>query len=155
MMRAVAQIGIGRRQSEGQEGGQNVCGSSFPLFSVQFLSQGELRCRKLIRNRKGQGLVEYALIIAGVTLIAAVGISVFGHKVSDLIAAVAAILPGAHTDDNGPIVSGQFDRNDRLTRTAAITIDAATIASSIERQDRLGRTSLAQPTVPKTASMAW
>ena len=27
--------------------------------------------RKLIRNRKGQGLVEYALIIAGVTLVPA------------------------------------------------------------------------------------
>ena len=64
--------------------------------------------RKLIRNRKGQGLVEYALIIAGVTLIAAVGISVFGHKVSDMIDAVAVILPGAHTGDNGPIQSGHL-----------------------------------------------
>ncbi len=62
---------------------------------------------RLIRNRKGQGLVEYALIIAGVTLIAAVGISIFGHKVSDMINAVAVVLPGAHADDNGPIVSGK------------------------------------------------
>jgi Flp pilus assembly pilin Flp len=66
--------------------------------------------RKLIRNRnrKGQGLVEYALIIAGVTLIAAVGISLFGHKVSDMIDAVAVVLPGAHTGDNGPIQSGHL-----------------------------------------------
>ena len=64
--------------------------------------------RKLIRNRKGQGLVEYGLIIAGVALMAAVGISVFGHKVSDMISAVAVILPGAHTGDNGPIVSGHL-----------------------------------------------
>ena len=60
------------------------------------------------RNRKGQGLVEYALIIAGVALIAAVGISVFGHKVSDMIDAVAVILPGADTGDNGPISSGHL-----------------------------------------------
>ncbi len=49
--------------------------------------------RKLIRNRKGQGLVEYALIIAGVALIGIVGITMFGHKVADLIGTVAYILP--------------------------------------------------------------
>jgi len=64
--------------------------------------------RKLIRNRKGQGLVEYALIIAGVALICIVGISMFGHKVADLIGTVAAVLPGAHTDDNGAIISGHL-----------------------------------------------
>jgi pilus assembly protein Flp/PilA len=64
--------------------------------------------RKLIRNRKGQGLVEYALIIAGVALIAAVAISLFGHKVSDMIGAVATVLPGAHQGDNGPILSGHL-----------------------------------------------
>ena len=64
--------------------------------------------RKLIRNRKGQGLVEYALIIAGVALISIVGISMFGHKVSDLIGTVAAILPGGHTDDQGPIIAGHL-----------------------------------------------
>ncbi len=52
--------------------------------------------RKLIRNRKGQGMVEYALIIAGVALIAIVGITMFGHKVADLIGTVAAVLPGAY-----------------------------------------------------------
>ena len=62
---------------------------------------------KLIRNRKGQGLVEYALIIAGVVLICAVGMSIFGHKVSDMINAVSIVLPGAHADDNGPIISGR------------------------------------------------
>ena len=64
--------------------------------------------KKLIRNRKGQGLVEYALIIAGVALICAVGISIFGHKVSDMISATAVVLPGAHNDDNAPIVSGKL-----------------------------------------------
>jgi pilus assembly protein Flp/PilA len=64
--------------------------------------------KKLIRNRKGQGLVEYALIIAGVTLICAVGISIFGHKVAGLIDTVAVILPGAHTECNGPITDGQL-----------------------------------------------
>jgi Flp pilus assembly pilin Flp len=68
--------------------------------------------RKLIRNRKGQGLVEYALIIAGVALIGIVGITMFGHKVADLIGTVAMILPGAHTDDNAPIVAGHLIETD-------------------------------------------
>ena len=64
--------------------------------------------RKMFRNKKGQGLVEYGLIIAGVALICAAAISMFGHKTNDLIAAVAAVLPGAHSDDNAPIVSGKL-----------------------------------------------
>lgn len=64
--------------------------------------------RKMFRNKKGQGLVEYGLIIAGVALVAAAAISIFGHKTTDLIAAVAAVLPGAHSDGNAPIVSGRL-----------------------------------------------
>ena len=64
--------------------------------------------RKLIRNRKGQGLVEYALIIAGVALICAAAIAIFGHKVNDMIAGTAAVLPGAHAEDNAPIYSGSI-----------------------------------------------
>jgi len=51
-------------------------------------------------------IVEYGLIIAGVALVHAAAISMFGHKTSDLVAATAAVLPGAHSDDNGPIVLG-------------------------------------------------
>jgi Flp pilus assembly pilin Flp len=85
--------------------------------------------KKLIRNRKGQGLVEYGLIIAGVALICAVGISVFGHKVSDMISATAVILPGAHAGDNGPIVSGHLiETTDG--GSGPITVDAAAIAGA-------------------------
>jgi Flp pilus assembly pilin Flp len=87
--------------------------------------------RKILRNRskdrKGQGLVEYALIIAGVALIAVVGISMFGHKVADLIGTVAAILPGAHTDDNGPITAGHLIET--TTVNGAIAVDVNTIAA--------------------------
>ena len=64
--------------------------------------------KKLFRSRKGAALIEYGLLIAGVALISAVGVSVFGHKTSDLISTVAAVIPGAHTDDNNPIVSGKL-----------------------------------------------
>src|SRR5436309_3309997 len=63
--------------------------------------------RRLKSNSKGAALVEYALIIAGVALIGAAAVSVFGHKVTDMLATAAAVLPGAHADDNAPIVSGK------------------------------------------------
>jgi hypothetical protein len=53
-------------------------------------------------------MVEYALLVAGVALIGAASTSIFGHKTNDMIAMTAAVLPGAHADDNGPINSGKI-----------------------------------------------
>src|SRR5260370_15545040 len=64
--------------------------------------------KKLFKNRRGAALVEYGLLIAGVALISAAAVSLFGHKTSDLIGMTAAILPGAHFNDNGPIMSGHL-----------------------------------------------
>ena len=64
--------------------------------------------RKLFKNKRGAALVEYALLIAGVALIASAAVSLFGHKTSDMIGTMAAVMPGAHTDDNGPIISGKL-----------------------------------------------
>ena len=66
------------------------------------------RFLRLPRGNKGQGLVEYALLVAGVALVAVVGVSVLGSKTSDLIATVAAVMPGAQPADNGPIQSGSL-----------------------------------------------
>ncbi|MDA7864864.1 class III signal peptide-containing protein [bacterium] len=74
--------------------------------------------RKFFSNKKGQGLVEYGLIIAGVALVCAAAISLFGHKTADLVAATAAILPGSHADDNGAIVTGKLIETS-LTGTGA------------------------------------
>jgi len=59
-------------------------------------------------TQKGAALVEYGLLIAGVALIAAVSVSIFGNKTADLIAAVATVLPGSSGTDNLPIVNGQL-----------------------------------------------
>src|SRR5436305_224503 len=87
-------------------------------------------------KRKGQGLVEYALLIAGVALICAAAISIFGHKVNHLIAAVAVILPGAHTDDNNPIFGGQLIET-TVGANGAIQVDTAGILAN-SGTDRLG-----------------
>ena len=86
--------------------------------------------RKFLSNKKGQGLVEYGLIIAGVALICAAAVSVFGHKTSDLIAAVATILPGAHDDDNGPMTSGKLIETTEAAAGVGITLDTVAIATN-------------------------
>ncbi len=66
-----------------------------------------MNLRRLLGEKKGAALVEYALIVAGVALIGAAAVSVFGHKTSDMLATATAVLPGAHAEDNAPIVSGK------------------------------------------------
>lgn len=94
--------------------------------------------RNMLRNKRGQGLVEYGLIIAGVALICAAAISVFGHKTNDLISAVTTILPGAHDDDNAPIVSGKLIETEVNANTGGIQVDVATIAGANNETPRLG-----------------
>lgn len=60
------------------------------------------------RNRRGQGLVEYIIIVAAVAMISLVAVSVFGHKVADQYAIGAGMLPGAHAEDNDPVATGSF-----------------------------------------------
>jgi pilus assembly protein Flp/PilA len=66
------------------------------------------KSRSVLKSRKGQGLVEYGILVGGVALVCLVAVAILGHKSNDLMSAVAASLPGAHADDNGPIVSGKL-----------------------------------------------
>jgi hypothetical protein len=60
------------------------------------------------KSRKGQGLLEYAFLIAGIAFISLLALSVFGHKLSDQYAVAAGMLPGAHDEDNLPVASQKF-----------------------------------------------
>jgi pilus assembly protein Flp/PilA len=93
--------------------------------------------RRLRRDRKGQGLVEYGLLIAGVALISAAAVSVFGHKTSDMIGAVATILPGAHSDDNNAITSGHLIETGAVGSSGSIALNANQIVTN-KGTDRLG-----------------
>lgn len=72
------------------------------------MTRNAILARRSVRNRRGQGLVEYALLVAGVAMVSIVGVSMMGHKTSDLIGTVASILPGSHDDDNGVIQVGNL-----------------------------------------------
>ena len=63
---------------------------------------------KTTRKRSGQALVEYIVIVAAVALISLVAVSVFGHKGADQYAIGAGMLPGAHSEDNLPVTTGEY-----------------------------------------------
>ena len=63
---------------------------------------------QLNSRRRGQGLIEYIVIVAAVALISLVAVSIYGHKVADQYAIGAGMLPGAHAEDNAPVVTGEY-----------------------------------------------
>src|SRR5258708_33748648 len=64
--------------------------------------------RQQQKKRKGSVLVEIALLIAGIVLVSVVAIAVLGHKMSDQFGVMAAVIPGAHLDDNKPMASSKL-----------------------------------------------
>lgn len=50
--------------------------------------------KRLVREEEGQGMVEYALIIALIALVAAVGLGVLGPKIDTMFDNIAAKIPG-------------------------------------------------------------
>ncbi|MEM9380748.1 MAG: hypothetical protein AAGB93_12420 [Planctomycetota bacterium] len=91
---------------------------------------------RLLRCKKGAALLEYSLLAAGVALISAAGVSIFGHKTNDMISSVAAIMPGAHADDNGPIISGKVIETTGAD-TGSISVNVPAIVGQTDAE-RLG-----------------
>ena len=59
-------------------------------------------------RRRGAALVEYGLLIAGVSLISSAAVAVFGHKTNDLLGTVAGVLPSSNEADAVAIESGRL-----------------------------------------------
>ncbi len=92
--------------------------------------------KKLVQYRRGQGMVDYALLVAGVALVGVVGVSMMGHKTADLIGTVASVLPGSHSDDNGPIIASQivetkFDGTDVVLDNAAVSTNIRSLNANL------------------------
>ena len=59
-----------------------------------------------LKSNRGAALVEYALIIAGVALVGAAAVSVFGKQVTSMLTTAAATLPGSHATSDPPTSNG-------------------------------------------------
>ena len=115
--------------------------SLFPLgASGTSHSQRRVLMFKRLRSQAGAALVEYSLLVAGIALIGAAAVAVFGHKTTDMMAAMAAVMPGAHADDNAPIVSGKIIEtiDDGGPGGNAITLDINAIGTTNVGTERLG-----------------
>jgi hypothetical protein len=84
-------------------------------------------------KRKGSVLVEYALLIAGVALVAVVAIAVLGHKTTDVIGVMAGVMPGAHAEDNKPIASSSAMPLDKSGAVITLNATALVDAAGVER----------------------
>jgi uncharacterized protein (UPF0333 family) len=90
--------------------------------------------RQKQNKRKGSVLVEYALLIAGIVLVSVVAIAVLGHKTSDVVGIMAAVMPGAHADDNKPIASSTAMPLDKTGAT--IKLDSTQLVNGTTGVDR-------------------
>ena len=83
-------------------------------------------------KKRGAALVEYGLIVAGVALVAAGSVAIFGHKTSALIASSARIIPGENANDNKVIEVGEMI----ATKTDAngfVTIDETKLNNTLDQ----------------------
>jgi Flp pilus assembly pilin Flp len=94
------------------------------------------------RRERGAALAEYGLLLAGVTLVSLVAVSVLGGKVGGLIGSVATMLPGAFGQQNAPVAVGQLveTRTSQMNgdSTPEITLDATRMAHEAAGTQRLG-----------------
>ena len=100
------------------------------------------KLRQILRCKKGQGLVEYGILVGGIALVCLAATAILGNKTSDLIATTAAVLPGANPDDNGPIVSGQLVRTTESVDGSPIALDPTQSGSIGENLGIAGLSSL-------------
>src|SRR5689334_5343643 len=72
-----------------------------------------------LRDDAGAALVEYALIIAGVAIIGALAVTVFGDRVASMFSSTAAVLPGSRT--NAPVATGRPDTASTISLSETVT----------------------------------
>ena len=96
--------------------------------------------RRFLRNKKGAAMVEYALLVTGIAVVAVAAVSVLGHKTSDLIGTAAAVIPGVNVDDNQPMASGELiETGPNADGALAVDVDEIVNNAGTERLgDNLG-----------------
>lgn len=63
--------------------------------------------RRFWKNRRGQSLVEYGILVGAIAVVCLAATSLLGHKVNDIIGIAASLLPG-HDDNVGAVASGEL-----------------------------------------------
>lgn len=61
-----------------------------------------------LRDRRGQSLVEYGILVGAIAIVCLVATTMLGHKINGLIGSAAAVMPASHADDAGPVFNGKL-----------------------------------------------
>lgn len=97
---------------------------------------------RVSRTRRGQGLVEYALLLGAIAVVVLLSVSLLGHKSNDIVATLAVTLPGAHSDDNLTIDSGELVESKANAANDTVIINATSLATAapggVRGTERLG-----------------
>ena len=77
-------------------------------------------------------------LIAGVALVCAATVSMFGEKTAELLASLTVVLPGAHAEDNAPIATGRLIEVKNNGNGLALDLDAIS-AGNLSGTRELGK----------------
>lgn len=63
---------------------------------------------RMLRNKKGQSLVEYGILVGAIAIVCLVAATLLGHKTGNLLGSTAAALPSVEAEDAGPVFMGKL-----------------------------------------------
>lgn len=99
------------------------------------------RRQRGLRDQRGAALAEYGLLVAGITLVSLVAVSLLGSKVGGLVGSVASMLPSAVSSQNAPVAVGQLIETNTRDLDGdgqlEVTLDAAGIADQGQGTNRM------------------
>ena len=79
------------------------------------------KLKNVLRNKKGQGMVEYSILVGGIALVCLATVALMGHKTNDIISLFTAVLPGAHDDERAK--ANEPDDHTRIPRAQVHVVE--------------------------------
>lgn len=89
------------------------------------------RFKSLRRDRRGQSLVEYGILVGGIALVSLAAVAVLGHKTTGLLGASAAVLPASHDEDAGPIFAGKLVQTTQVNGAVRLSATPGSFSSNL------------------------
>ena len=93
--------------------------------------------KRFINEEHGADLIEYALLVVCIAVVCAVAVSMLGHKTQETFAIAAAIMPGAHADDNAPIAEANVIPH-KVDGNGNIVLDSGKLVNTDRYAELLG-----------------
>lgn len=90
-----------------------------------------LKIRNLFRNRRGQSLVEYGILVGAIAVVCLAATALLGHKVGYLIGTTAALLPAVSDSGDVPVFVGKLVKTDRSSGEVRLSSVPGTFSGNL------------------------